>query len=111
MEKGNFKIAINPKYSDAAFHTVSGLKSKFFGMHKEENGHYAVTHLSTGFSVFSFPIQKEARQMIINLEKENINWNLMTAENAYNDYSEIVLKCKANIFYELLPMPKELLAA
>lgn len=55
----------------------SGLVSESFGIHKNQNGTYSVTHLNTGYKIFTFFLQKQARKFVESLEDQNILWGTL----------------------------------
>ena len=72
LRKGKFNIAIKDGPSpDKLVDTeeVSGLVSDMFGIHKGWGGKYFVIHLLSGYHLFSFPHQKQARDFVSGCEQ------------------------------------------
>lgn len=65
MKKSTFEILIDNSYME----TVAGLLSTHFGIHKEVDGPYTITHLKTGMSLFRFAKLNQARAAVALLEK------------------------------------------
>ena len=72
FEKGEFEIRLD----NLNYETVRGLKCVLFGVHKNGQQNYNVTHLPTGFKIMSFVKQSQAKKFITYLlsEKFPVSW-------------------------------------
>jgi len=72
MKKGKFKISVvNDLTEEQSWREVSGLISKYLGIHKGEGG-YQVTHLPTGLLAIKYPLKylRTAKEIVSEYEKK-----------------------------------------
>lgn len=72
FEKGEFEIGME----NGSYKKINGLKCEIFGVHKNSQQNYSVTHLLTGFRIMSFVKQSQAKKFITYLLSEEfpVSW-------------------------------------
>lgn len=67
-----------------------GLKSTFFGIHKDDTDRFSITHLQTGFRVFSFKKLSHARLWVEMAETDAempVSWDTENPETLNDNAS------------------------
>lgn len=83
--------------------TVSGLAYDLFGIHKNENRQYVVTHIPTGYLLVTFAYQKQAKDFVD--RASSATWPV-PLEKITMDNMQDTGKKNADKFHEIISLIK-----
>lgn len=72
--------------------TVNGLCSDSFGMHKDINKQFTVSHLKSGYKIMGFTLAVQARDFIDRMEKAvfPVSWDIANVKQLMKNQDKVL---------------------
>ena len=97
MKKGTFRIKKKTENGGWTYEEKEGFYSDLFGIHKEGEIGYSVTHLKTGLRLSLFDYLRQARAFVKRIEEIDdwpVPWDRSSRGNDYRPNAERALAVK-----------------